>query len=127
MLTVRGGTAQRALHAILDAAGRGHDPAGPELRLDVAAGLVHLPDQVVPVVLHSPGPGEVGIVQDLLVDRAFADVAGEATVLAELGDVRVTTVEDLRQVLGAAALARAAGVSAAAVRAGVRACGPPPP
>lgn len=97
---------------------------GEELLLDVEAGLVHLPGRTVAVVLRTPRAGEVGVVEDLLVDRAFQDVPGEATVLAELGDLRVTTVEDLRQVLGAATLARAAGLSAEHVRAGLRACPP---
>ena len=87
---------------------------------------MRLPDRTVAVVLRTPRAGEVGVVEDLLVDRAFEDVPGEATVLAELGDLLVSSVEDLRQVLGAAALARAAGVSAAHVRAGVRACEPGP-
>ena len=87
---------------------------------------MRLPGRAVAVVLRTPRAGEVGVVEDLLVDRAFEDVPGEATVLAELGDLRVSSVEDLRQVLGAAALARAAGVSAEHVRAGVRACGPDP-
>lgn len=119
---MQGGTAQRALEAIVAAADLAY--AGPTLHLDVDAGLLHLPDRVVTVVLTTPRPGQVGVVQDLLVDRAFPDVPGEATVLAELGDLLVTTVEDLHQVLGAAALARAAGAGAEAVRAGIRACGP---
>ncbi|MCW2614008.1 MAG: murD [Frankiales bacterium] len=77
------------------------------------------------VVLRTPRAGEVGVVEDLLVDRAFTsdvgeDVPGEATVLAELGDAQVTTVEDLHALLGAAALARAVGIGAEAVREGVR-------
>jgi len=99
---------------------------GEELHLDVEAGLVHLPGRTVAVVLRTPRDGEVGVVEDLLVDRAFPDVPGEATVLAELGDLLVSTVEELRQVLGAAALARAAGLSAEHVRAGLRACPPAP-
>jgi len=87
---------------------------------------VHLEDRTVCVVLRTPRSGEVGVVEDLLVDRAFtvpggADVPGEATVLAELGDVQVTTVEDLHALLGAVALARAVGIGADAVREGVRA------
>lgn len=117
---------------MLAAAGSDHEVVAGDRghpRLDVAAGVVHLADRTVAVLLATPRAGEVGIVEDLLVDRAFPDVPGEATVLAELGDVRVTTVADLRLLLGAAALARAAGVSAAHVREGVRAVGPeaPPP
>ena len=112
------GTAQRALDAVLAAAGDASVPPGSWL--DAAAGLVHLPDRVVAVVLGTPGPDEVGIVEDLLVDRAFADVAGEATALASLADLQVRTVEELRELVGAAALARACGISADAVRDGLR-------
>lgn len=102
-------------------AAAGTPPVPPGLRLDVTAGLVHLPDRVVAVVLGTPGPDEVGIVEDLLVDRAFADVAGEATALASLADLQVTTVEQLRELVGVAALARACGIGADAVRDGLRA------
>ena len=87
--------------------------------------MVHLPGRTVAVVLTTPAPGEVGIVQDLLVDRAFADVEGEATALCCLGDLVVATVEELFEVLGALALARAAGVPVEAVVAGVRSMTPP--
>ncbi|MBC7373951.1 MAG: hypothetical protein H7323_08175 [Frankiales bacterium] len=93
-------------------------PAG--LRLDADAGIVHLPGRTVAVVLGTPRPGEVGMVEDLLVDRAFADVVGEATALCCLGDLVITTVEELFEVLGAVALARAAGACVDAVTAGVR-------
>ena len=93
--------------------------------LDADAGVVHLPGRHVAVVLVTPAAGEVGIVQDLLVDRAFADIHGEATALCALGDLVVTTLEELFEVLGAVALARAVGVSAEEVVAGVRAMHPP--
>jgi len=76
--------------------------------------------------LGSPAPGELGVVEDLLVDRAFADVPGEATVVAELGDLTVPGVHNVANALAAAALARSYGVPADAVRDGLRAFTPDP-
>src|SRR5699024_3649919 len=82
--------------------------------------------------LGTPGPGEVGLVEDVLADRAF--VPNRATHAAELG-----TLADLEPPSGgdvpprpianasaAAALAGAAGAEPAAAAAGLRAYGPGP-
>ena len=81
--------------------------------------------------LGSPGAGELGVVEDLLVDRAFphlpsGDVAGEGTVLATLDDVTVPGAHNVANALAAAALARSYGVPATAVRDGLRAFAPEP-
>ena len=81
--------------------------------------------------LGSPGPGELGVVEDLLVDRAFThcagpDVAGEATELAMLADVGVPGAHNVANALAAAALARSYGVPAGAVKDGLRAFVPDP-
>ena len=76
--------------------------------------------------LGSPAPGELGVVEDLLVDRAFPDVAGEATLLATLDDVRVPGDHNVANALAAAALARSYGVPAQAVAAGLRGFAPDP-
>jgi len=126
------GTAVRALEAVLRAAGRpgevrsGLEPAVDLPLLDLGAMQVRVAGRTAAVVLGTPRAGEVGIVEDLLVDRAFADVPGEATALAGLGDLTVETVDELRWQLGAAALARAVGVAADAVRDGLRGCLPDP-
>ena len=70
--------------------------------------------------LGSPAPGELGVVEDLLVDRAFFDVPGEATELATLADLRVPGAHNVANALAAAALARSYGVPASAVRDGLR-------
>jgi len=126
------GTAVRALEAVLRAAGltgevlsRAEPAVGVPL-LDLGAMQVRVDGRTVAVVLGTPRAGEVGIVEDLLVDRAFADVPGEATALAGLGDLTVQTVDELRWQLGAAALARAVGVAADAVRDGLHGCLPDP-
>ena len=83
--------------------------------------LGQAPGRRVTFTLRTPRPGELGLVEDLLVDRAFADVPGEATELASLADVTVPGGHNVANALAAAALARAHGVTAEAVRAGLRA------
>ncbi|PXY19532.1 UDP-N-acetylmuramoyl-L-alanine--D-glutamate ligase [Prauserella muralis] len=75
--------------------------------------------------LDAPGPGELGVVEDLLVDRAFvADPATSAEELACLSDVRPGGPHNVGNALAAAALARAYGVPADAVAKGLRAFRP---
>ncbi|WP_402375224.1 UDP-N-acetylmuramoyl-L-alanine--D-glutamate ligase [Isoptericola rhizosphaerae] len=97
---------------------------------DVAEGAL-----AVGFTLGAPGPGQVGVVEGVLVDRAFhapADARDRLRTAAELG-----TLDDLAHLgpdgapphvvadaLAAAALARAHGVEARAVRDGLRAFRP---
>ncbi len=71
--------------------------------------------------LGVPAPGQVGLVDDVLADRAFVeerrDSAAELATLADLGDPVPHQVENA---LAAAALARSHGVPPAAVREGLR-------
>jgi UDP-N-acetylmuramoylalanine--D-glutamate ligase len=83
--------------------------------------LGRAPGRRVTFTLRPPRSGELGVVDDLLVDRAFADVPEEATELATLADLTVSGGHNVANALAAAALARARGVSAEAVRAGLRA------
>jgi UDP-N-acetylmuramoylalanine--D-glutamate ligase len=77
--------------------------------------------------LGSPRAGELGLVDDLLVDRAFtADPVREAAELAQLSDVRPYAPHNVANALAAAALARAFGVPAESVRDGLRAFTPDP-
>lgn len=76
--------------------------------------------------LGSPGPGELGVVEGLLVDRAFPAVPGEATELATLADLGVPGAHNVANALAAAALARSYGVPARAVRDGLRSFVPDP-
>ncbi|MDX6199156.1 MAG: UDP-N-acetylmuramoylalanine--D-glutamate ligase [Actinomycetota bacterium] len=82
--------------------------------------LSRAPGRRVSFTLRTPRAGELGLVEDLLVDRAFEDVAGEATELASLGDLTVIGAHNVANALAAAALARAYGVSAEAVRTGLQ-------
>ncbi len=72
--------------------------------------------------LAPPPLGALGVVDDVLVDRAF-DIAGrgDGHPLAELADIAAPAPHNVANALAAAALARAYGVPPAAVRAGLRA------
>ncbi|MGH3450136.1 MAG: UDP-N-acetylmuramoyl-L-alanine--D-glutamate ligase [Haloechinothrix sp.] len=71
--------------------------------------------------LGPPRPWELGVVEDLLVDRAFvADPARNAEELAALADVSPPGRHNVAIALAAAALARAYGVPPEAVRDGLR-------
>ncbi|NUU22498.1 MAG: UDP-N-acetylmuramoyl-L-alanine--D-glutamate ligase, partial [Streptomycetaceae bacterium] len=77
--------------------------------------------------LGAPGPSGFGVVEDLLVDRAFvADTRNEAVELAHVGDVEPAAPHNVANALAAAALARAHGVPPEAVRDGLRAFRPDP-
>lgn len=77
--------------------------------------------------LRVPRPGELGVVEDLLVDRAYTEnPATEAAELAALEDVRPFAPHNVANALAAAALARAYGVPPEAVREGLRAFVPDP-
>jgi UDP-N-acetylmuramoylalanine--D-glutamate ligase len=83
----------------------------------------HAPDTATRVgfTLETPRPGELGVVEDLLVDRAFvADPEHAADELALVADVRPPGPHNIGNALAAAALARAAGVDAEAVAKGLR-------
>jgi len=84
-------------------------------------------DRSVGFTLGTPGPGQLGVVEHLLVDRAFVpDPAREAVELAELQDVRPFAPHNVANALAAAGLARAFGVPPEAVRAGLAAFRPDP-
>jgi UDP-N-acetylmuramoylalanine--D-glutamate ligase len=71
--------------------------------------------------LGTPGPSMLGVVDDLLVDRAFVDDrATTAQELASVHDVRPLAPHNVANALAAAALARAFGVPPTAVRDGLR-------
>ena len=61
--------------------------------------------------LDTPGPGEIGVVEELLVDRAFVADPLEAAMICELKDITPTVPHNVSNALAAAALARTVGVS----------------
>ncbi|MEV8591911.1 UDP-N-acetylmuramoyl-L-alanine--D-glutamate ligase [Streptomyces sp. NPDC052012] len=75
--------------------------------------------------LGTPGPSQLGVVDDLLVDRAFVENRQKnAQELAQVSDVNPPAPHNIANALAAAALARAFGVPATAVRDGLRAFTP---
>jgi len=83
--------------------------------------------RVVPFRLDPPGPGELGVRDGALLDRAFgAGARGDGAVLAQAADVRPAAPHNVANALAAAALARAAGAAPDAVAAGLRAFRPDP-
>ena len=66
--------------------------------------------------LASPRPGELGVVEDLLVDRAFVADTDEAEMIAELLDVQPTSPHNVSNALAASSLALSVGISRAAIR-----------
>jgi UDP-N-acetylmuramoylalanine--D-glutamate ligase len=61
--------------------------------------------------LDTPAPGEIGVVEELLVDRAFVTDPMEAAMICELQDITPTVPHNVSNALAAAALARTVGVS----------------
>ncbi|MFE2282192.1 UDP-N-acetylmuramoyl-L-alanine--D-glutamate ligase [Streptomyces sp. NPDC059454] len=81
--------------------------------------------RAVGFTLGTPGPSQLGVVEGILVDRAFVENRHEnAQELAEVSDVTPPAPHNIANALAAAALARAYGVPASAVRDGLRAFTP---
>ncbi|MCT4355234.1 UDP-N-acetylmuramoyl-L-alanine--D-glutamate ligase [Streptomyces sp. Je 1-79] len=77
--------------------------------------------------LGTPGPSQLGVVEGILVDRAFVENRQkQAQELAEVADVQPPAPHNIANALAAAALARAYGVEPKAVRDGLRAFRPDP-
>src|SRR3954454_12323542 len=71
--------------------------------------------------LGTPGPSMLGVVEDLIVDRAFIEQRRDSALeLAKLSDVFPPAPHNVANALAAAALARSYGVHPTAVRDGLR-------
>ena len=66
--------------------------------------------------LDTPGPGEIGVVEELLVDRAFVADMQEAELIAELTEIVPTVPHHISNSLAAAGLASTVGVSREVIR-----------
>ena len=84
--------------------------------LEVVNQAAHWQGRKVFFSLDTPAPGEIGVVEDLLVDRAFVSDPQEAAMLAEVIDVKPTVPHNVANALAAAGLVRALGVAPEAVR-----------
>ena len=67
-------------------------------------------DRKVFFSLNTPAPGEIGVVEELLVDRAFVNDPQQASMICELVDIVPTVPHNVSNALAAAGLARAIDV-----------------
>jgi UDP-N-acetylmuramoylalanine--D-glutamate ligase len=74
--------------------------------------------------LDTPAPGEIGIVEELLVDRGFVSDPQEAAMICELVDIVPTVPHNVSNALAAAGLARAIGVPHEAIQKALQAFRP---
>jgi UDP-N-acetylmuramoylalanine--D-glutamate ligase len=83
---------------------------------EVVSRLTHWQGRKVFFSLDTPGPGEIGVVEELLVDRAFVSDPQEAAMIAEIVDITPTVPHNVANALAAAGLARAIGISHESIR-----------
>ena len=77
-------------------------------------------DRKVFFSLNTPAPGEIGVVEELLVDRAFVADPQQASMICELVDIVPTVPHNVSNALAAAALARAINVPHEAIQKALR-------
>lgn len=77
-------------------------------------------DSITWFSLGTPLPGELGVVENLLVDRAFSPSETEAGEIAELIDISPTVPHNVLNALAAAALSLSIGINYLAVKAGLK-------
>jgi UDP-N-acetylmuramoylalanine--D-glutamate ligase len=70
--------------------------------------------------LQTPKPGELGLVENLLVDRAFVVDPMEAAMFCELNEVQPTAPHSVSNALAAAGLARAIGIDHEVIREAIK-------
>ncbi len=70
--------------------------------------------------LDTPAPGEIGIVEELLVDRAFVADPMEAAMFCELTEVTPTVPHNVANALAAAGLARVIGIDHEKIREAIK-------
>lgn len=80
--------------------------------------------EITTYTLQVPQYGELGVVEDLLVDRAFTGAQNVATELAQLSDINPPAPHNVSNALAAAGLARAIGIEPDAISQGLRAFTP---
>ena len=70
--------------------------------------------------LDTPLPGELGIVENLLVDRAFSPSTTQANEIAEIVDITPTVPHNVLNALAAAAIALSVDISYSAIKEGLK-------
>ncbi len=98
-----------------------YNVADPETERMVEEADVVEGARAIGFTLGTPGPSMLGVVDDLLVDRAFIEQRKDSALeLAKISDVQPAAPHNIANALAAAALARSYGVPATAVRDGLR-------
>ena len=88
----------------------------PELRNRCA-----IRQNVVWFSLDTPAPGEIGLVEELLIDRAFSPNPQEAMEISELVDITPTVPHNVLNAMAAAAMSLSIGISYQDIKAGLSA------
>ena len=70
--------------------------------------------------LDTPAPGEIGLVEELLIDRAFSPNPQEANEISELVDITPTVPHNVLNAMAAAALVLSIGVSYKDIKKGLQ-------
>ncbi len=70
--------------------------------------------------LDTPKPGELGLVENLLIDRAFSPTPTEANEISEIVDITPTVPHNVLNALAAAALCLSIGISYESIKAGLQ-------
>ena len=77
-------------------------------------------DEVIWFSLGTPAPGEIGVVENLLIDRAFSASDSEANEIAELSDITPAVPHNISNALAAAALALSIGIKYEFIKNGLK-------
>ena len=86
---------------------------------EIVSRTTHWQGRKVFFSLDTPAPGEIGVVEELLVDRAFVADPQEAAMISELIEVTPTVPHNVSNALAAAGLARTAGVGHESIRSAI--------
>lgn len=70
--------------------------------------------------LDTPKPGELGLVENLLIDRAFSPTPAEANEISEIVDITPTVPHNVLNALAAAALCLSIGIAYESIKAGLQ-------
>lgn len=100
-----------ATHALINA---------DDVRLHEVTDSLARQREISTFTLQVPQYGQLGLVEDLLIDRAFTGSQSIATEVAELSDINPPAPHNVSNALAAAGLARAMGISPEAIRVGLR-------
>lgn len=83
----------------------------------LASRVAKIQSPLVTYTLETPMPHQIGLVENLIVDRAF--ISGDAEVLFEIDQVKPAVPHNVSNAMAAAALARAAGAATASIAAAI--------